>query len=342
MLKWITPVIFALIATSSFAAEEATFDCGIKSEHESTRFKPIQQSATALGKRLCQDLLVFKATQAELNTDKNLAEFGNLVATEMQTRFGEYFDASKLKAQTDFFQEKISAVRIQAYSLPDLEASYDMPNAELHFSGSRAAEYLTTAEGDCQARFNAGCSLVFDDFAKSIAPYKTAYRAVTANEASRKLNALTLEWDRFLSDARPMNTAGLLVTSLMERDHLEQDYLVGPPHRQWIALQPTLVYEYMNDAADGEQQKATIGIEWLGVNYWDKKVPIGVSVMSVYADRASAPDVGTGINIVLYNTYSIGYMWHGDLGAIYVSVDVMKLFQNKDKLLEDFKAKMKP
>ncbi len=131
----------------------------------------------------------------------------------------------------------------------------------------------------------------------------------------------------------------------MEKDHFKQGHLVGPPKRQWTALRPNLVYEHVDGDLGGDKTKIGVAIEWIGINWWDKgsspiKIPFGVSVASVYSDRAAVDDVGHGLMFHFNNSYSVGWSRRGGDDGFYISIDLLKAVVDKKATFEKYKGLM--
>ena len=178
--------------------------------------------------------------------------------------------------------------------------------------------------------------------ADAIYPYQENANAFTAYETRVKLTALAKDWDSYFDHARAQTFADIALTTWIEGGHFKKGYLVGPPDRQWFALHPNFVLENVEAAPDGENSKISLSIEWIGVNWWQNSVigiPFGVSLTSLYSDRAGVEDVGHGVTLYFDNKYAIGYANHskgkydlsGDAVGYYVSVDLLQSFESKTK-----------
>ncbi|WP_455375752.1 hypothetical protein, partial [Kaarinaea lacus] len=85
-----------------------------------------------------------------------------------------------------------------------------------------------------------------------------------------------------------------------------------------------------------------VAVEWLGINFWNKKMPFGFSVASVYTDRVSVADIRTGVMLHLDNKYSIGWGYRDGENSVYFSLDLLTLFQSKrqqyDRYIQQYKG----
>jgi hypothetical protein len=182
-----------------------------------------------------------------------------------------------------------------------------------------------------------GCTDIYKDFKNAFNLYRSTYNNIYDN--TLLLNHLTLRWDEFLDVSKSQTALEVALTTWWHRDHFKADHIVGPPDSQVIALHPRLIFAYIDKAADGSNADIGLAVEWLGLNYWDWKVPFGFSVTSVYMDRADLDDVGHGVMLHFYNHYSIGWSDHGDKNAVYLSLDLLKLFEGKKQQYESYLSK---
>ncbi len=71
-----------------------------------------------------------------------------------------------------------------------------------------------------------------------------------------------------------------------------------------------------------------------------KTYPVGVSFVSVYADRSDVDDFGLGVMLHVNNNYSLGVTWRdGDTG-FFLTVDLLKLFEDKQSNFQKYKDKI--
>ena len=92
-------------------------------------------------------------------------------------------------------------------------------------------------------------------------------------------------------------------------------------------------------ALDRAGASAGLAVEWLGINFWDWKVPFGISYTTTYVDRAGFDDKGKGIMIHINNHYAIGWAEHGDEDTVYVTIDLLKLFERKQQQYQSYLKK---
>ena len=183
----------------------------------------------------------------------------------------------------------------------------------------------------------ANCPGAFRDVANAVNYYRHAYDNLVIDDIAQNLDSMSLDWDRFTDEARQQTIVDAWATTLVQSGHFRKDHLVGPPSVQYFLLHPGVVYEYLGDAPEGEQDKVALSMEWLGVNFWDWKVPVGFSLISVYADRSVDSDTGWGGMIYFDNAYSFGWVNRDSGTGYFLSIDLLKAVTDKKEQLDTYK-----
>ena len=146
---------------------------------------------------------------------------------------------------------------------------------------------------------------------------------------------LSNSWDRYMEKSRSQTWLDELLT--MGFYSPDKDKLIGPPSTQYFFFHPSILIENVSDAIDGEQQQEAIGLELIGFNWWQAEVPFGASIGWVYSDRASTKDTGTAIFLHFDNAYTLGYSEHDNDSGWFISVDLLKAFEDKKSKFEVWK-----
>ena len=146
---------------------------------------------------------------------------------------------------------------------------------------------------------------------------------------------LSKSWDRYLEESRSQTWLDELLTMRFYSPNKEK--LIGPPSTQYFFFHPSILIENVSDAIDGEQQQEAIGLELIGFNWWQAEVPFGASIGWVYSDRASTKDTGTAIFLHFDNAYTLGYSEHDNDSGWFISVDLLKAFEDKKSKFEVWK-----
>ncbi len=90
--------------------------------------------------------------------------------------------------------------------------------------------------------------------------------------------------------------------------------------------------------------KPALSLEWIGVNWWKNsaiRIPFGISLASVYSDRPGVDDIGHGIVLQIDNKYAIGYSYRDGDSGFYISMDLLKLFENPQEQAKRFRKEVK-
>ena len=189
----------------------------------------------------------------------------------------------------------------------------------------------------CTSRFSdaKGCVEVFDAFNKINRKLSVFQRLNAAQEHNAYVSIQEAKWDKFSDNSRFQSFIDTAFTSCVYSKHFSRaDDLITPPPLQLFALRPSLVYEHLADAPNGDRDEPALALEWVGFNAWDLKIPFGVSVTSVYSDRAVGKSVGHGLTFHVNNAFSFGFASRGDGdNSIYVNFELMDWFgENLDML----------
>jgi hypothetical protein len=232
-------------------------------------------------------------------------------------------------------QLALDGIDVAAGKFPDMALA---GNDALNVDGEPIAPAVPE---DCQkaaelVRREATCRLALNEFAQI---YTYAHSMVEKRGAiafSKNVAVLTREWDDFFTNTRSQTLLELAFNSYLYR-RSERPVFGSPPARQFIFLHPGLVLEMVDGAVEGDQTKETLMIEAFGVNWWrDRRwyLPSGASLVALYSDRASAHDVGYGLALHFKGVYTLGYsLRRGGEGGVFVSADLLKLFQSKKQLI---------
>lgn len=157
-------------------------------------------------------------------------------------------------------------------------------------------------------------------------------------EIEHELNKLYMEWEPFLSGMKGQTWLELLVNGHYYRSEL--DRFSSPPDSQLILLHPVLLFESISGAKDGESNQEALGIEIIGMNWWRQNkwyIPSGASILAVYSDRAGVKDTGYGLAFHFLSDYTLGYTNHDGESGFFISMDVVKLFQNKKRAFNSYR-----
>ncbi|MET0053101.1 MAG: hypothetical protein ABW095_18745 [Candidatus Thiodiazotropha sp.] len=186
---------------------------------------------------------------------------------------------------------------------------------------------------------HASCSEVIDEFVDLYTLAQNDYQALLDKPTLDNIVNLRKRWEPFLDQMRGQTLLELFVNGKLYRSNSER--FEEPPSSQIILLHPVLLYENVNAAVDGENSQEALGIELLGMNWWRQDkwyIPSGGSLLTVYSDRKDVQDWGLGVALHFRSVYTVGYTNHGGDDGIFVSLDFLKLFQDKKKAFDEYKG----
>lgn len=349
----ITVVLFYLFAQTGIANETAdradAIDCGalvesIKISPDNIYKDTLFPETIKTAKQICLSLK--QAVGGEGSTpdlsritadQPALKEFGQKAASIVIGQFGH----STVISLTNNFKEmesQLAATNIATGKLPEFRTRKVAGKHRGWFSTGLVEKFeFPQNHPDCtQVAPNKTCVQIFNDFMEAFNPYRIAYDEYVTSQNQQLLQNINRNWERFLDVSKSQTAFEVWLTTVWHRKHFQQDYIVGPPRSQVIALHPQLVYEYVDAAEDGNNAEFGLAIEWFGLNYWNLKVPLGLSIASVYSDRAGISDIRTGVMLHIDNKYTIGWGKRGDVDGFYVSLDFLKLLQNKKQEYERY------
>ena len=339
MMNNIFTGVFSILAvfciSPSIADNAQSLDCTFTAKYEGEEFIELFNKSKQVSSVFCKQYIQYLSDRRNFNGSK------------IQLTLVEYSAQAK-QALNAKVKDESEAYAAQFMALSNTFSVFDYGDARLPEivversirRGESAKAYFTSLTDKDVQRINidqaesctssiAGraCAEIYEDFKGAFNPYRTTYNNVYDN--TLLLSHLASRWDEFLELSKSQTALEVVLTTWWHRNHFKEDHIVGPPDSQVIALHPRLIFAYIDKAADGSNADIGLAVEWLGLNYWDWKVPFGFSVTSTYMDRADLDDVGHGVMLHFYNHYSIGWSDHGDKNAVYFSLDLLKLFQGK-------------
>ena len=199
-------------------------------------------------------------------------------------------------------------------------------------------EYVPAAKNTCDQKAGADCAVVTDEFISYYTSAQRAYSSIAVGAVIQNIAALRKRWDPFLETMRGQTTLELAINGWwFKRD--ETTTFSAPPSKQWIVLHPVLLVENVSAAVDGEKTKEALGVELFGVNWWEQDkwyIPSGASVIAMYSDRQDVDDWGYGAALHFKSVYTLGYTYRDGDSGIFVSLDLLKLFQDKNAAFRSY------
>ncbi len=164
--------------------------------------------------------------------------------------------------------------------------------------------------------------------------------------AGKSLSIKDYEWNGYIEESRSQTMFDIAFTTFVyEKTYGKQpDVFASPPKVQWFLMHPSITIENVNGALDGDESKEALAIEIVGFNYWQDACfgyACGASLIVNYADRNGIDDQGWGVMFHVDNSYSFGVTKHGSETGFFISVDLLKLFQDKKSSFTQYQEKFR-
>jgi len=307
-----------------------SIDCTVDA-YNGELFVGLYNKTKVTAKALCNEFLLFRgANNVANNVTLRLAfiEFAQEAKDSLDSKGMN--ESADYKKQFDNLKATFSDFTFDDIKLPEFKTQNPFGDADFkgYFEPGGGDRFVINQVQHCDS-VSAGMSCVdiFKDFKNAFNPYRSVYNNIYDNR--QLLSELGSRWDKFLDVSKSQTFLEVYLTTAINASHFKKDHLVGPPDYQIIALHPQLIYDSMDKAPDGSKQELGLAVEWLGINFWDWKIPLGLSAASVYVDRAGVDDVGHGVMLHVYNHYAIGWADHGGDDSVYITIDLLKLFEEK-------------
>jgi hypothetical protein len=328
--SWL-PIISLIILLAPLAGKAAdqSIDCSVK-PYDSANFNAIYDLAKESAHKLCVGWLTNEALSGSAQSGRDaLILFGESSRLEIAKKIPN----AELDGEIEKVIDVFSSFGPANSSLPEMVVD-SFGGKKVYFSSVTNEQRILLSTIDC-ANANADCPSSFNDLKTAFNAYRDPYDKFVATKNKTLVRQLGSEWDRFLEVSKSQTVLETILTTKLQGGHFKKDHLVGPPPMQIIALHPQVVYDSM---LDDNQQRSELGlaVEWIGVNFWDWKVPLGISYTSVYVDRDQGKDTRHGVMIHVDNKYAIGWAKGDGDDSIFVSVDLLKLIGSKKSKLEKY------
>ncbi|MBC3873957.1 hypothetical protein H8K55_10170 [Undibacterium sp. LX15W] len=313
----------------------------------STYFAALREEAVALDKKVCTQL-----NQANTRDTQALSaafsDFGQKARRTLESTFSNTSLAEKVNRQAAYFegemQDRTAYYFLQLERPKKLSTFSSVGIGKSAFRFSNFSEVVQVTESDeatCREKteLKQECSTLLKDFSDAIAPYQFTLVKLSAGLVIQHLDDVEKEWNDYWKNARALSFLDLAWTSFIEHgSSTKASSLTGPPARQWFVLHPNIVFEHVSGAPAGQRTKEALSVEWLGVNFWKKndgRIPLGLSLTSLYSDRADVKSIGHGLTLYVDNKYALGVTRRDGKTGIFFSVDLLKAFDNsKEKALQ--------
>ncbi|MCP4325415.1 MAG: hypothetical protein GY787_26935 [Alteromonadales bacterium] len=329
-------ILGVMLGFNAYAQDttENNSKCSSFNTSETTFFKGSYRTGKVYGEALCQ----FYTGHEDSPTYEELIRLSNDWQAQL---LYESADLIELAPNLEDYPRSLNKSFISDYPFNTV-AFYG--NNELSIKIDNKVIRSVFENGDfCKVSFgdNISCRDVIENYA-SVANLPTEpIKTIQSGNALKQLKLYSKQWQRYYTDARSQTFIDIALNSYLNRKDYRKGEPVSPPSEQLFALHPSVVFQYVDGAEDGEQFKEALVIEWVGYNNWDAPLPLGVSLVSLYSDRVTVDDVGHGLMFHIDNNYSIGVTKHDDETGIFITVDLLKLFEEKQSNYKRHVSKIK-
>lgn len=182
------------------------------------------------------------------------------------------------------------------------------------------------------------CYYLFDQFVKLYGVMQGELARPGLSVVSKYLSETASRWASFRKEIKPQTPWEMVVNRAYFIDEYNK-YFKPPPAWQIVLAHPSIAYDIVPSATDGDQNTEAFVIEGLGIHWWGVDrwyIPSGFSVVGVYADRASQSDWRPGLAVYFDRAFTIGATYKDQDYGVFLSVDLVEVLQDREELLDKF------
>lgn len=344
-LKYFVVLAFLIVVGANHTRLAAEVVCDAFTP-EPVHFKALYQKGKNLGKEICLSF------GRDINSSHVLLQYEEFAESAIQAVSVEFdgisFKDDLITQMTHFLT--LAKKGVDKSSLPTFRVAPDTSDLDstgliFQFTDWDRQGIAEVDSEECKSTTGRSCKILLESLAIAINQYKEPYVKFTSADFTEKVSVLNTLWERYFETARSQTLWDAVLTTTMEQDYLAQDRLVGPMPKQWFLVHPSIVIENVGSAAEGNQVKQALAVEWIGVNWWSKQsspigYPFGVSLASIYSDRPEVEDSGHGVMFTFNNAFSIGWADHDGDNGVYVTIDLLNLFAEKKERWNHYRDKI--
>jgi hypothetical protein len=241
-------------------------------------------------------------------------------------------EMSRIRSTGEVAQLEVLTDPILAVSL-DHPKYYKIEGSDLAACDNAARSISPDTNSDCQAALK-DFEVIYD-FAQGTLSQPIAF------ELSKRLTVLEAEWTDFFDESKSQTVWEMAINGYFFQRDNEEHRFSEPPSWQLVFMHPRIVVENVKQAVDGQQLKSAIMVELAGVDWWRQDrwyLPSGGSVVTTYSDRSELEDWRWGIALNFASQFTLGASTRdGDTG-VFITVDLLKLIQDKASILEFYRG----
>ncbi|MGF1714738.1 hypothetical protein L4D08_07510 [Photobacterium chitinilyticum] len=338
MSRWLIYLVLLYGVASASAQTEQEYCDNLEKHHQNTQrtvhasLKPFANEMQTIQQNYCIEFHTQKTLDNADYTDIN-----NMLIRAIEKQNNVLIRNTDMD-QTSF-DRYIKQLKSQPY-IPPQEKPLYISNRELpdgYYDASKSILLCNKNNPDC-TRFMTSFFQLLGHSHKLLTLQDVDAAAVVHTNASK-------QWDQFLEDSLVQMPWELWFNSnrlYSQRQSSANPQLLSPPSYQYIFLRPGLVYDFVSNAEDGSQNKATLMLEGLGIDVWNRKqwyIPSGISVVGLYTDRDGVDDLGWGVALRFKTKFMLGASFYGsDDTGVFLSVDLLELFRDKKQTFKQYKS----
>ncbi|RUP81361.1 hypothetical protein C7Y69_09455 [Alteromonas sp. KS69] len=332
-MNWSKYVVLSVVLFSSniFSSESCVYDGQFKNDIDASYFNETIKHGILLSETLCKDTLNLNDASTSTLKQTLLEDWFSSI-TQEATKLNEIAKRNG----SDGIELQIEVFNRKYFHLNSTTLSVDNRADGTTYAYQDDNNIVKFKLEQCKNEFGSICRTVVDEYKQALEIPWYSIKKNTSAKAVAELNLKSLAWQNYFEKRRSQTSLELLINTWSYQDELKKRVPINPPKFQWIVLHPSIVLQQSPDEIDGSQIKEALAIEWAGINYWDLDIPFGASIVSTYADRAIGKDFTTGLMFHISNDYSIGITHIGGENNVFISVDVMKLFEDKNSNFKSF------
>ena len=339
MSRWLLYValLYGVGITGASAQTEQEYCDGLTAHHQNTQkavphqLMPFANEMMAIQQNYC---IEFYTQQALSNED--YTGINNMLIRTIEKQEPVLISNSDLDKNS--FNRYIKLLKSQPYLPPQQKPLY-VGNRELPDGYYDASRTILLCNKD-----NSDCKTFMTNFFQLLSHSHKLLTLQDVDAATRIHTNASKQWDQFLEDSLVQMPWELWFNSsrlYSQRQSSDNPQLLLPPSYQYIFLRPGLVYDFVSNAEDGSQNKATLMLEGIGIDAWDRKqwyIPSGVSVVGLYTDRDGVDDLGWGVALRFKTQFMLGASFYGSDSGVFLSVDLLELFRDKKETFKQYKS----
>jgi hypothetical protein len=297
-----------------------------------TGFKNFAQAAHNIRQDFCDDNTSLDQLEKQIIDSVKFSKSGfDLLEGKVTLNDGEHFNFEHLYSQILItgYMTGISNISVTPYG----------NNLEIKYGHKTLAKINRTSCDTVLSSSSTNCLNFLTEFQDV---YTFAHQTL-ASPLALKHHAYLLKLGKSFDDFIKKSRSQMPWEMLLNGWNFQQKQTPGiwsePPESQIILFHPSIVIENVSDALDGENTEHALMIEVIGYNRWQSDrwyTPTGLSLITLSADRNQTKDWGLGVAVHFDNNLSLGFSKHDDQNGVFVSVDLWKLFTDKQSILKSY------